>query len=415
MQRPMVGGLEGARPPSADLDWGSYAALEAAGARIYALDVHTGHFLDEHDPALADVWFAEADEEGHHVLVGGRFASRARSGDALEGPPEEVSQDEDDAARDRARTQTILISLQLRRAGRVFRACMEDTTAAADIDAATDAYEWARATRLPPKDTRALRARCKELCEADPTHRALRRFQERSAILDWVEEYDLEPPPPWREELLREREARRETDRQNRRCYPRILLERFEAALARLGAHRTVFRPPASVEELDAAQRSLGLPFDDDLKAWFGWHDGAASGNQYPGAYRFLSLAESIAEHRCMTDLVRAGRLGEAAHAWSPRWIPLLANGFGDLLCVDAAGSFTGVRGQVLRYLHDRHDREVTFVDVLELVETTIGAIDGGALVSDDGYLEVAGDGALWRSYVDTFESPVRAYDARAR
>jgi cell wall assembly regulator SMI1 len=76
-----------------------------------------------------------------------------------------------------------------------------------------------------------------------------------------------------------------------------------------------------------------------------------------------MSLDQILDAHAILTGLLEAGQF-DRANWWSPRWIPFLANGAGDHLCLDLEGTFTGNVGQLIRFWHDDAERWIEAGDL---------------------------------------------------
>jgi cell wall assembly regulator SMI1 len=83
-------------------------------------------------------------------------------------------------------------------------------------------------------------------------------------------------------------------------------------------------------------------------------------------------------EWRIMKELTEAGEF-EFEYWWRPGWIPFLANGGGDNLCLDLEGSFNGRVGQVLEFWHIDTDRTVLYPSLDNYLETVVSSLESGA------------------------------------
>jgi cell wall assembly regulator SMI1 len=65
---------------------------------------------------------------------------------------------------------------------------------------------------------------------------------------------------------------------------------------------------------------------------------------------------------------------------WRRGWIPFLANGGGDHLCLDLAAEDGGVPGQLIEFWHEDADRPVTYPDLDTWLAELTASMEGGTL-----------------------------------
>jgi len=141
---------------------------------------------------------------------------------------------------------------------------------------------------------------------------------------------------------------------------------RIEVALAKLGPKLlTRLGPPASEDRLRELEALLGLSLPADLCASYAIHDGSTA---FVGD-SLLTLDEIAAEWNAPTTLHADGTLVDdditsvagpvKAVWWSRAWIPILADGAGNLRCVDLDPDAGGDIGQIVHYWHDTGSRSV--------------------------------------------------------
>lgn len=156
--------------------------------------------------------------------------------------------------------------------------------------------------------------------------------------------------------------------------------------------------PPATPEQIAAAERHLGVTFPDDVRATYLRHDGQTpTGPGLFGGWEWMPLGEVVGHWDLWTELHDGGEFdgftGDpggrvVADWWHRAWVPLTHNGAGDSHCVDLHPGPAGTPGQVIVMYHDYERRPVkatsfrvwlaTFADELEA---------GGYVVSDHGGL----------------------------
>jgi cell wall assembly regulator SMI1 len=125
--------------------------------------------------------------------------------------------------------------------------------------------------------------------------------------------------------------------------------------------------PGASAASIDAAEKSLGITFPQDVRESYLIHDGQT--DDAPNLFdtwSLLSLDAIVREWKVWKQLTDSGefkkaRSGPGAHHasdwWNPAWIPLTYNGAGDHHCLDLAPTPKGAPGQIIQMIHDDADR----------------------------------------------------------
>lgn len=138
-------------------------------------------------------------------------------------------------------------------------------------------------------------------------------------------------------------------------------------------------RPPASAEEVRAAEAVFGASFPADLAALYLLADGQLNDHPrapgprpevatsiFPATYRFVPLDEAVVQYRGWLDVIEDGdddhitvREGDPVRAryWDPGWWPLAVDGGGNALVVDTVPEPGGVRGQVVVAGPDEDER----------------------------------------------------------
>lgn len=170
------------------------------------------------------------------------------------------------------------------------------------------------------------------------------------------------------------------------------LLARLDVALQK-GAPRVLdrFHPGASEEQLADFEKYFGMRLPDTLRALYRWHDGMnpvvdgvyAPAHLYAGHW-MSSLQQVRTMHKLRTAMSKDGTYQNTGRGgagwWDSRWIPVFENDFGGSLCVDMAGSFTGVPGQLLQEWHDDASRTVEYRSLDNWLDTFVLALEMGIL-----------------------------------
>ena len=140
------------------------------------------------------------------------------------------------------------------------------------------------------------------------------------------------------------------------------LIERVDRWLA---AKRPEFyarlQPGVTNAALDAFESRFALRLPEAFRAFYRWRNGQepTCNASFHGNRMFSSL-EEIAETKDMLD----GMIGsefENPHWWRRGWVPFLANGGGDHLCLDLTAEVGGTPGQLVAFWHDWENRSVQF------------------------------------------------------
>lgn len=143
--------------------------------------------------------------------------------------------------------------------------------------------------------------------------------------------------------------------------------------------------PGISDEELNTLEAKLGVALPEEFNSLHRWRDGQSSRNFKSFYYNYTLMdADDIAETvKVNNELLEAGDF-KLPDWWDPRWIPFLSNGSGDNYCIDMAGSFGGVKGQVLEFNHDYESREIHHASFAKWLESVVRGFEEGMLEYDD-------------------------------
>ncbi len=123
-----------------------------------------------------------------------------------------------------------------------------------------------------------------------------------------------------------------------------------------LKAHRPEYlaamKPGASAEHLDALEAELGFALHPDLRAWWGFRDGA---NTFHAFHRDGQLTSTHYARQSNTSALAC----ERTNLEPDRWVQLTVGcDLNDVLFVDHAGLFEGTAGQIVRV--DSYARSLT-------------------------------------------------------
>jgi hypothetical protein len=128
-------------------------------------------------------------------------------------------------------------------------------------------------------------------------------------------------------------------------------------------------QPPASPAALEIL-RALEVP--PLVTALYAMHDGTEA--ELLGSYTLLSVEGIVAERAMMNGLLAERPEWSKRGNWNAKWVPFLADGDGQLYCIDPTGSFEGgTPGQILFYDHETGpNREFASFDVVVGLLTTL-------------------------------------------
>jgi cell wall assembly regulator SMI1 len=139
-------------------------------------------------------------------------------------------------------------------------------------------------------------------------------------------------------------------------------------------------RPGATDAALDTFEARFTLRLPVPFRAFYRWRDGQEPEctASLENNRMFSSLGE-VAETKEMLD----GMIGsdfEDPRWWRRGWVPFLANGGGDHLCLDVAAENGGEPGQLVAFGHDWKDRSVRFSDFEAWLQQLADSMEAGTL-----------------------------------
>jgi len=171
-------------------------------------------------------------------------------------------------------------------------------------------------------------------------------------------------------------------------------LHRLDTALATHRADSLAeLSPPIDEAALGRLAKSLERDVPADVAALLRWHDGAPSGaRELVDNWQLLGSKEIGAASKTLRKHLAAGEFDDKLDWWSVEWIPLFGDGGGNYLCFDAAGSFGGQAGQLLRFVHDHDSRAIVAPSLEAWLVAVASAIESGAdeAAPIDGYPKAA-------------------------
>ena len=163
-------------------------------------------------------------------------------------------------------------------------------------------------------------------------------------------------------------------------------LSLIEAALRRLDHSAIAFlRPGLAQGEASARLHEHALPAPGELCSLYAWHDGTDTTTDatlgelwlFPGFY-LSSLDQALANYRAFRHDRR----------WNPAWLPVLADGGGDLLVLDTAGHPASCPVRHFRIEESEHP--VEYPSIRDMAATFAAAYERGLVLrNSDGWLDL--------------------------
>jgi cell wall assembly regulator SMI1 len=148
-------------------------------------------------------------------------------------------------------------------------------------------------------------------------------------------------------------------------------------------------QPPASSEALAAIESYLGLPLPDELRQWWGWHDGtdvkpherAVKASIGP-SFEFLSSEEALKMTHEGREIAVDIDPEEPETYWGPTWLAIGSNGM--VACDVAVGFDAPVPVLDVDYHKAAYPGVVAARSFGEMVQWWIEALESGAWRYDD-------------------------------
>ena len=155
-------------------------------------------------------------------------------------------------------------------------------------------------------------------------------------------------------------------------------------------------RPPATLNQIGAAEAVLGVQLPDDVRALYRLHDGnGRAGSGLLGGWTWLDLATVVDEWNVWKELLDKGTFegaetspasGVCGDWWNTKWIPITYSGAGDHHCVDLAPVEGGTSGQIIEMWHDMDGRPRVAVGIHAWLEQLATGLESGACVYSEVY-----------------------------
>jgi cell wall assembly regulator SMI1 len=168
------------------------------------------------------------------------------------------------------------------------------------------------------------------------------------------------------------------------------LLQRLDELLQQhRPAYYATLNPPAAATELAVFEAEFGLTLPDELRQWWGWHDGQEAFDSFIQNKSLLSLNSAAETMRINGELLADGEF--VLNWWRAAWVPFLENGGGDLVCLDLEGTFMEQPGQILQHWHDWEPRTILFPDLTAWLAGVVATYEqayADGPISDDEFTD---------------------------
>jgi cell wall assembly regulator SMI1 len=157
------------------------------------------------------------------------------------------------------------------------------------------------------------------------------------------------------------------------------LIERVEKWLrANRADYFSQLQPGASKQDLDAFETRFNVRLPTDFRELYQWRNGQSGYANLQFNRMFLPL-EEIASTKEMLD----GMIGtdfDSPDWWRQGWVPFLANGGGDHLCIDLGAEDGGAPGQLRAFWHADEDRPVEYPNLEAWLAELVESMQNGSL-----------------------------------
>ena len=151
-----------------------------------------------------------------------------------------------------------------------------------------------------------------------------------------------------------------------------------------LAAHRpdcyAQLQPSANDQDLDEFQELFGLELTESFRTLYQWRNGQRP--EYSKSFqgnRMFSTLEEIAETKGILDGMIGADFADPQW-WRRGWVPFLANGGGDHLCLDLVAEDGGSPGQLIAFWHDWEERSVEYDSLDAWLEDLVESMESGML-----------------------------------
>lgn len=131
-----------------------------------------------------------------------------------------------------------------------------------------------------------------------------------------------------------------------------------------------ILNPPITDDKIAGLEEKYGIQLPVDLKALYKWKNGHEEEyflENFIDLEQFPSLEYSLEWASELTGMIGLDFTRE--NWWNKHWFPFFIMSASDSYCYDLEGTFTGNKGQILRYTHDDAWRPVVAPDLVTFLE----------------------------------------------
>jgi cell wall assembly regulator SMI1 len=119
----------------------------------------------------------------------------------------------------------------------------------------------------------------------------------------------------------------------------------------------STLNPPLTDLQIGDLEKKFDIQLSANVKLLYRWKNGQSEYKRFVNNCAFMPLESALESYEILTSMI--GHDFTIKNWWNERWIPLFENGGGDYVCVDIAGIFTGLPGQVVDFRHDEPARNI--------------------------------------------------------
>jgi cell wall assembly regulator SMI1 len=163
---------------------------------------------------------------------------------------------------------------------------------------------------------------------------------------------------------------------------PEVIAELLGELDCWLQEHRPEYyaklQPGTSTANLDRFEEEFSLKLPASFRMLYQWRNG-----QHPDCFaslednRMFMPLEEIADTKRLLDGM-IGKDFEDPNWWRQEWVPFLANGGGDHLCIDISTVDGELPAKVVTFWHDWEDRAVEHPSLKVWLNRLVGAMRDG-------------------------------------
>ena len=138
--------------------------------------------------------------------------------------------------------------------------------------------------------------------------------------------------------------------------------------------------PGLPAVHLDKFEKRFGIELPSVFHKLYAWRNGQRD-NEFAAFEnnRMFSCLDEIANTKVMLDEM-IGIDFDDPKWWCSGWIPFLANGGGDFLCLDLTAEDHGTAGQLIAFWHDDGDRGIEFNSMEDWLELAVESMENGSI-----------------------------------